>query len=78
MPAPSVALALDRATSGRAWPVRRAHSTAPVTVVCGGHTRSALEFYQSVFGGRLTIATYAGFGMPADAPGADGMVIACS
>ncbi len=39
-----------------------------------GEARSALEFYQSVFGGDLTIATYADFGMPADAPGADRVV----
>lgn len=35
-----------------------------------GDARAALEFYQSVFGGRLTIATYGDFGMPAEAPGA--------
>ncbi|GAB3255961.1 VOC family protein [Kineosporia babensis] len=39
-----------------------------------GQARAALEFYQSVFGGHLTIATYADFGMPKDAPGADGVV----
>jgi PhnB protein len=32
-----------------------------------GDARAALEFYQSVFGGRTTID----FGMPKDAPGAD-------
>lgn len=35
-----------------------------------GQARAALEFYQSVFGGRLTIATYGDFGMPAAAPDA--------
>jgi PhnB protein len=35
-----------------------------------GDARAALEFYQSVFGGRLTIATYGDFGMPEEAPGA--------
>ncbi|MFG6401188.1 VOC family protein [Microbacterium sp. P04] len=39
-----------------------------------GDARAALEFYQSVFGGRLTIATYGDFGMPQDAPGADKVV----
>ena len=39
-----------------------------------GDARSALEFYQSVFGGELTIATYGDFGMPKDVPGADGVV----
>ncbi|MGO1922173.1 MAG: VOC family protein [Microbacterium sp.] len=39
-----------------------------------GEARSALEFYQSVFGGELTIATYGDFGMPADAPGAEHVV----
>lgn len=39
-----------------------------------GDARAALEFYQSVFGGRLTIASYADFGMPTDAPGADNVV----
>lgn len=36
--------------------------------------RAALEFYQTVFGGEVTIATYADFGMPADAPGAENVV----
>lgn len=36
-----------------------------------GDARAALEFYQSVFGGRTTIASYSDFGMPRDAPGAD-------
>jgi len=35
-----------------------------------GQAREALEFYQSVFGGQLTVATYADFGMPAELPGA--------
>ena len=39
-----------------------------------GDARAALEFYQSVFGGRLTIASYADFGMPTDAPGAHNVV----
>lgn len=39
-----------------------------------GVARQALEFYQSVFGGDLTIATYGDFGMPAGAPGADKVV----
>lgn len=39
-----------------------------------GDARAALGFYQSVFGGELTIATYGDFGMPKDAPGADGVV----
>ena len=39
-----------------------------------GDARAALEFYQSVFGGRVTIATYGDFGMPSDAPGADSVV----
>ena len=36
-----------------------------------GDARAALEFYQIVFGGRTTVASYADFGMPKDAPGAD-------
>lgn len=39
-----------------------------------GDARMALEFYQQVFGGQLTIATYGDFGMPKDAPGADKVV----
>ena len=39
-----------------------------------GDARRALEFYRSVFGGELTTARYADLGMPADAPGADGVV----
>ena len=39
-----------------------------------GDARAALEFYQSVFGGEITIATYGDFGMPADAPGATSVV----
>ena len=34
----------------------------------------ALEFYQKVFGGTLTAATYADFGMPREVPGADKIV----
>ncbi|MFF0636762.1 VOC family protein [Nocardia sp. NPDC004151] len=33
-----------------------------------GQARAALEFYQSVFGGQTTIATYGDFGMPAELP----------
>lgn len=39
-----------------------------------GDARQALDFYQSAFGGEIASATYAEFGMPADAPGADGLV----
>jgi PhnB protein len=39
-----------------------------------GNARAALEFYQSVFGGRLTIASYGDFGMPKDVPGAENVV----
>ncbi|RJQ80562.1 VOC family protein [Pseudonocardiaceae bacterium YIM PH 21723] len=39
-----------------------------------GQAREALEFYRSVFGGRLSIATYADFGMPAELPGAANVV----
>ena len=39
-----------------------------------GDARAALEFYQSVFGGEVTIATYGDFGMPAGVPGADNIV----
>ncbi len=39
-----------------------------------GDARAALEFYGSVFGGSTVIRTYADLGMPADAPGADGVV----
>ncbi|GAB3150712.1 VOC family protein [Microbacterium neimengense] len=39
-----------------------------------GAARAALEFYQTVFGGRLIVATYADMGMPADVPGADRIV----
>ena len=39
-----------------------------------GDARAALEFYQSVFGGRTTIATYEDFGMPKDSPGAENVV----
>jgi PhnB protein len=33
-----------------------------------GDARAALEFYQSVFGGQLMIATYGQFGVPRDDP----------
>ncbi|AYF75457.1 VOC family protein [Nocardia yunnanensis] len=39
-----------------------------------GQARAALEFYQSVFGGQLAVATYADFGMPAELPGAADVV----
>lgn len=39
-----------------------------------GTARSALEFYQSVFGGELTIAAYDDSGMPQDAPGTNSVV----
>ncbi|WP_326566696.1 VOC family protein [Amycolatopsis rhabdoformis] len=39
-----------------------------------GQAREALEFYRSVFGGQLTISTYADFGLPADLPGAGDVV----
>ena len=39
-----------------------------------GDARQALAFYQSVFGGHAVIRTYAEFGMPAGAPGADNVV----
>lgn len=39
-----------------------------------GDARAALEFYQSVFGGEVTIATYGDFGMPKDVPGAQSVV----
>ena len=35
-----------------------------------GDARQALEFYHSVFGGELVIATYADFGAPQEAPNA--------
>ncbi|MFH8528553.1 VOC family protein [Streptomyces tendae] len=39
-----------------------------------GQARAALEFYRSVFGGEVTIATYGDLGMPKELPGADGVV----
>ncbi|WP_223623895.1 VOC family protein [Microbacterium sp. EST19A] len=39
-----------------------------------GTARQALAFYQSVFGGEVTLATYGDFGMPAGVPGADKVV----
>jgi len=39
-----------------------------------GDARAALEFYQTVFGGQITVATYGDFGMPQDAPGANRVV----
>lgn len=39
-----------------------------------GDARAALEFYQSVFGGELVVATYADFGAPKDTPDADKVV----
>lgn len=39
-----------------------------------GDAREALEFYQSVFGGQIRIATYGDFGMPSDSPSAKSVV----
>ncbi len=39
-----------------------------------GTAREALAFYRSVFGGDLTAVTYAEAGMPADAPGSEGLL----
>ncbi|GGM74834.1 VOC family protein [Lentzea pudingi] len=39
-----------------------------------GQAREALEFYRSVFGGRLNVVTYGDFGMPAEVPGAGNVV----
>jgi len=39
-----------------------------------GDARAALELYGSVFGGEVAVTTYADLGMPADLPGADGVV----
>jgi PhnB protein len=39
-----------------------------------GDARAALEFYRSVFGGRVTIATYGDVGMPEGTAGADKVV----
>lgn len=39
-----------------------------------GVARQALDFYRSVFGGEVTVATYGDFGMPAGVPGADKVV----
>ncbi|WP_306204457.1 VOC family protein [Actinoplanes sp. RD1] len=39
-----------------------------------GDARQALEFYQSVFGGQLTVVAYGDFGMPRDLPDADKVV----
>ncbi|GAB08836.1 hypothetical protein GOARA_021_00730 [Gordonia araii NBRC 100433] len=39
-----------------------------------GTARQALDFYQSVFGGTVTILTYGDFGAPQDTPGADKVV----
>ncbi len=39
-----------------------------------GDARAALEFYQSVFGGQLTVIAYRDFGMPKDLPDADKVV----
>jgi len=36
--------------------------------------RTALEFYRTVFGGQVSIATYGDFGMPEDAPESDKVV----
>ena len=39
-----------------------------------GDARAALEFYRSVFGGELVVATYSDFGAPNDTPDADKVV----
>jgi PhnB protein len=39
-----------------------------------GDARAALEFYQSVFGGEVTLATYGDTGMPKEIPGAENVV----
>ncbi|MDF2575702.1 MAG: hypothetical protein K0S05_2614 [Agromyces sp.] len=39
-----------------------------------GDARSALEFYRSVFGGQVVVATYGDVGMPKEAPGSDKVV----
>ncbi|KTR78191.1 glyoxalase/bleomycin resistance protein/dioxygenase [Microbacterium oxydans] len=39
-----------------------------------GTARQALDFYQSVFGGEVTAATYGQFGMPEGVPGFDKIV----
>ncbi|WP_243787932.1 VOC family protein [Saccharopolyspora gloriosae] len=39
-----------------------------------GQARAALEFYQSVFGGQIVVATYGDFGMPAESPDATKVV----
>jgi PhnB protein len=39
-----------------------------------GDARAALEFYQSVFGGHLTVVAYGDFGMPKDLPDAGKVV----
>lgn len=39
-----------------------------------GQARAALEFYQSVFGGQIIVATYGDFGMPAVSPDATKVV----
>lgn len=39
-----------------------------------GEAREALEFYRSVFGGEISIATYGQFGLPPESPDADKVV----
>jgi PhnB protein len=39
-----------------------------------GTARQALEFYRSVFGGEVVVATYGDVGMPKDLPGAEKVV----
>lgn len=39
-----------------------------------GNAREALEFYHTVFGGRLTVIAYGDFGMPQDLPDAGKVV----
>ena len=42
----------------------------------GGNARQALEFYNGVFGGTLTLSTFGEFGA-ADAPDADKIMHGC-
>lgn len=47
-------------------------SMSPYLNFPSGHTRAAMEFYQSIFGGELVVMGFADFGMP-DMP-ADGVM----
>jgi len=49
-----------------------AHAAVALRLVrARGHARQALQFYQSVFGGQLMIATYREIGVPQDSPDAE-------